>query len=88
MLIDKIGFQAYKTKEANNFLIQIGLQAKKTLFIFSFLENQDGKLRRPFANLEKVQTTDSKVNVYQLLNYPHVIFTQTAFNEIERRLKS
>lgn len=86
-VIKEIPLANYKTKEAKNFLFQFGLGEKKLLIIFSTEENKNNELIRSFRNLPQVSTTSGQlVNTYQVLIAPEVLFTDNAFNEVEKRL--
>ncbi|CAH1760569.1 15231_t:CDS:2, partial [Entrophospora sp. SA101] len=69
MVIDKINLSEYKTKEANKFLTQLKLNAKKVLIIFSTQESKNEATKRAFRNLPKIAMTNSKiVNTYAMRN--------------------
>ncbi|CAH1765139.1 4440_t:CDS:2 [Entrophospora sp. SA101] len=89
MVIDKISFSEYKTKEANKLLTQLKLNEKKVLIIFSMQESKNEEVKRAFRNLPKVAMTSSKlVNTYSMITHSILLFTQESFNETEKRLKN
>jgi ribosomal protein L4 len=62
-------------------------QKTKTLIILAYQENKKVELLRSFRNLPYVNVSDSKlVNSQQILSSNYLIFTQSAFSEMEKRL--
>lgn len=62
-------------------------QKTKTLLILAHEEENKEKIIRSFRNLPYVNISDSKsVNSQQVLSPNYLIFTQSAFSEIEKRL--
>ena len=87
IIIDKLEFDNYKTKEAQKFLNILPTKAVKTLLVLAHQEENKVKIIRSFRNLPYVNISDSKlVNSQQILYPNYLIFTQSAFSEIEKRL--
>src|SRR5438128_2030537 len=75
IIIDKINLSKSKTKEANNLLIQLKLNEKKVLIIFSMQESKNEEVKRAFRNLPKVAMTSSKlVNTYSMITHSILLF--------------
>ncbi|WNE39977.1 MAG: 50S ribosomal protein L4 [Mycoplasmataceae bacterium] len=87
LIIDKIVLENYKTKEAEK-LLQLLLSKKaKTLIVLADDEENKAKIINSFRNLPYVNLSSSKtINSYQALYSEKLIFTQSAFSEIEARL--
>lgn len=89
MIINQINLLNHKTKEANNFLVQLKINDKKVLIILSNQESKDEVIKRAFRNLPKVKLSNSQLtNTYELMYHSPIIFTQEAFTEMERRLEN
>ena len=87
IIIDKLEFDNYKTKEAEKLLNILPTKAVKTLLVLAQQEENKVKIIRSFRNLPYVNISDSKlVNSQQILYPNYLIFTQSAFSEIEKRL--
>lgn len=87
LIIDKIILENYKTKEAEKLLQLILFKKTKTLIILADEEENKEKIINSFRNLPYVNLSSSKtINSYQALYSEKLIFTQTAFSEIEARL--
>ncbi|CAI2200373.1 6454_t:CDS:2, partial [Funneliformis geosporum] len=62
-------------------------QKTKTLLILAQQEEKKVELMRSFRNLPYLRISDSSsINLLQVLS-PHLIFTQLAFSELEKRLR-
>ena len=87
MVVDKLNFDNYKTKEAERFLNILPTKEAKTLLILAQQEENKEKIIRSFRNLPYVSISSSEsVNPLQALSSHYLIFTNSAFSEIEKRL--
>jgi len=87
IVVDKIELENYKTKEAKNFLNNFPSKDQKSLIILGEKEENKEKIIRSFRNLPYISVSDSKsVNSSQVLSPNYLIFTQSAFSEVEKRL--
>ena len=87
MVVDKLTLDNYKTKEAEKFLNILPSKQAKTLLILAHQEENKEKIIRSFRNLPYISIGDSKsVNAYQVMSPNYLIFTHSAFSEIEKRL--
>lgn len=87
LIIDKIVLENYKTKEAEKLLQSLLSKKVKTLIILADDEENKAKIINSFRNLPYVNLSSSKtINSYQALYSEKLIFTQSAFSEIEVRL--
>jgi large subunit ribosomal protein L4 len=87
LIIDKIVLENYKTKEAEKLLETILSKKTKTLIILADEEENKAKIINSFRNLPYVNLSSSKtINSHQALYSEKLIFTQSAFSEIEARL--
>jgi large subunit ribosomal protein L4 len=87
LIIDKIVLENYKTKEAEKLLETILSKKTKTLIILADEEENKAKISNSFRNLPYVNLSSSKtINSHQALYSEKLIFTQSAFSEIEARL--
>ena len=87
LIIDKITFENYKTKEAESLLNSLLSKKSKTLIVLADEEENKSKIINSFRNLPYVNLSSGKtINSYQALCSEKLIFTQSAFSEIESRL--
>ena len=87
IIVDKIALDNYKTKEAVKFLDILPTKKAKTLIVLANNEENKQKITCSFRNLPYINISDSKlVNSLQTLNTNYLIFTHSAFSEIEKRL--
>ena len=87
MVVDKLELNNYKTKEAKNFLNILPTKEAKTLLILAQQEENKEKIIRSFRNLPYVSISNSQsINPLQALSSHYLIFTHSAFSEIEKRL--
>jgi len=87
IVVDKLELENYKTKEAEKFLNILPTKQAKTLLILAHQEENKEKIIRSFRNLPYISISDSKsVNSYQVISPNYLIFTHSAFSEIEKRL--
>ena len=87
IVVDKIELENYKTKEAKNFLNSFPSKDQKSLIILGEKEENKEKIIRSFRNLPYISVSDSRtVNPSQVLSPHYLIFTQSAFSEVEKRL--
>jgi len=84
IVIDQIALESHKTKELAQSLKMIGLSDKKALIVDS-RENQN--LVWASRNLPNVKhTSSSGVNIYDVLYYEKLVFSQEAIKELEEIL--
>ncbi|RHZ35362.1 50S ribosomal protein L4 [endosymbiont GvMRE of Glomus versiforme] len=87
IVVDKINFDYYKTKEAANFINILPVKIKNALIILGKEEANKQEITRAFRNLPYIKISDSKMfNFLQVLSTDYVIFTYFAFVETEKRL--
>jgi len=87
IVVDKIELENYKTKEAKNFLNSLPSKEQRSLIILGEKEENKEKIIRSFRNLPYISVSDSRtVNPSQVLSPHYLIFTQSAFSEVEKRL--
>jgi ribosomal protein L4 len=77
----------YKTKEANKLLKELLNKEAKVLIVLADEEESKEKIINSFRNLSYANVNNSKtINSYQVLTSDYLVFTQSAFSEIEARL--
>ncbi|MDR1670114.1 MAG: 50S ribosomal protein L4 [Spiroplasmataceae bacterium] len=87
LIIDKILLDNYKTKEANKLLKELLNKEAKVLIVLADEEESKEKIINSFRNLSYANVNNSKtINSYQVLTSDYLVFTQSAFSEIEARL--
>ncbi|WNE41075.1 MAG: 50S ribosomal protein L4 [Mycoplasmataceae bacterium] len=87
IIIDKILLDNYKTKEADKLLKNLLNKEAKVLIVLSDEEENKDKIINSFRNLPYANVSGSKmINSYQALSSEYLVFTQSAFSEIESRL--
>lgn len=87
IVVDKLVLENYKTQEAEKFLNILPIKKTKTLIVLANQEENKEKIIRSFRNLPYLNISDSKsINTSQILSLNCLIFTHSAFSEIERRL--
>jgi ribosomal protein L4 len=87
IIVDKLELDNYKTKEAEKFLSILPTKEVKTLLILARQEENKKKITRSFRNLPYVVVSDSNsINPSQILSPHYLIFTHSAFSEVEGRL--
>ncbi|CFW93198.1 50S ribosomal protein L4 [endosymbiont DhMRE of Dentiscutata heterogama] len=87
IIVDKIAFANYKTKEAEKFLDFLPVKKTPILLVLSKEEENKEKIIYSFRNLSYAKISDSKlVNFSQVLSSNYLVFTHSAFSEIEKRL--
>jgi len=87
IVVDKLELKSYKTKEAEIFLNTLPVKQTKTLIILAHQEENKEKIIRSFRNLPYINISDSKsINPLQVLSPNYLVFTHSAFLEIEKRL--
>ena len=87
IIVDKIELENYKTKEGKNFLNNFPSKNQKSLIVIGEKEENKEKIIRSFRNLPYINISDSKlVNASQVLSPHYLIFTHSAFSEVEKRL--
>ena len=83
MVIDNINLAQPKTKEAANWLKNLNIDSA---LIVDSRENEN--LFRSVRNLPQAKAVDEgQLNVYDVLKYRWIIFSQRAFNSLVERLK-
>ncbi|VAX22781.1 LSU ribosomal protein L4p (L1e) [hydrothermal vent metagenome] len=83
VVIDKLAFDAPKTKLAVETLGDLGLSGK-TLLVSNA---KDDNIDMSFRNIPKVKQILAKaINVYDLINADHVLITKEALDSIQERL--
>ena len=87
IIVDKITLTDYRTKEAEKFLHILPAKKASTLVVLSDNEENKEKIILSFRNLPHVNVSDSKLaNFSQILSPKFLVFTHSAFLEIEKRL--
>ncbi|CAG8738178.1 31985_t:CDS:1 [Racocetra persica] len=87
VVLDKIIFVNYKTKEAEKLLSNLPAPRTRSLIILGKNEPEKEKLIRAFRNLPYLEITDSQMlNVFTTIIPRNLIFTHSALSEIEQRL--
>ncbi|CAG8498329.1 2349_t:CDS:2 [Cetraspora pellucida] len=87
IIVDKIAFANYKTKEAEKFLDFLPVKKSSILLVLSNKEENKEKIIYSFRNLSYIEVSNSKlVNFSQVLSSNYLVFTHSAFSEIEKRL--
>ncbi|KLL03036.1 MAG: 50S ribosomal protein L4 [Mycoplasmataceae bacterium RV_VA103A] len=87
IIIDKIMLANYKTKEAEKFLDFLPTKKATTLVVLANEEENKEKIIYSFRNLPYIEVSDSKsVNFSQISSPNYLVFTHSAFSEIEKRL--
>ncbi len=83
MVIDSINIAQPKTREAANWLKNLNIDSA---LIVDSRENQN--LFRSVRNLPQAKAVDeAQLNIYDVLKYRWIIFSQRAFNSLVERLK-
>jgi len=77
-------FEQPKTKQAVEFLKQLGLEGKKVLVV---IPEKDENVQKSFRNLPNAVVLPAEgLNVYDILWANHVVITEGALKKIEERL--
>ena len=77
-------FEQPKTKQAVEFLKQLGLEGKKVLVV---IPEKDENIQKSFRNLPNAVVLPAEgLNVYDILWANHVVITEGALKKIEERL--
>ena len=80
VLVDKLEFEAYRTKIFVEFMKKIGIE-KKSLFVFGSLNK---KVIKSAANVVGVRTSYvGELNVYDILNHDSLVLDIGALDKIE-----
>ncbi len=83
IIVDKLAFDAPKTRLAVEALGKLGLTGK-TLLVSNA---KDDNIDKSFRNIPKVKQILAKaINVYDLINADHVLITKEALDSIQERL--
>lgn len=83
VVLESLEFKEPKTKEGVNFLKKLNIESA---LVIDNQENQNMFLS--LRNIPKVKAVDfSQVNIYDVLNYKSLVFTQKAFESLMERLK-
>ena len=83
MVLDSLEFKEPKTKEGVNFLKKLNIESA---LVIDNHENRNVFLS--LRNIPKVKAVDSsQVNIYDVLNYKSLVFSQKAFESLMERLK-
>ncbi|MCI4445058.1 MAG: 50S ribosomal protein L4 [Candidatus Aminicenantes bacterium] len=83
LVVDQINISQPKTKEAANWLK--GLKIESALIVD---DRQNENLFRAVKNIPEVKAVDDKqLNVYDILRYRWLVFSQKAFNSLVEKLK-
>ena len=87
VLIDKLGFERPRTKEGIRVLEAVGCP-EKTLVVVA-TDEYTVPVYKSFSNIPGVECvrTDG-LSVYNVLNHRHLLMTQRAVEEMERRVRS
>lgn len=86
IFVDKIELESHKTKNAVNFLKNLGIADKKVLIV---VDDLDFNLDKATRNLPNVKVLVAKaVNVYDVLNADKIVIESEALPIIEERLVS
>lgn len=87
IVVDKILLENYKTKEAEKLLTNLLDEKSHSLIVLGKNEENKEKLKNAFRNLPYIKITDSQsLNLFQALPSTHLIFTNSALLETEKRL--
>jgi large subunit ribosomal protein L4 len=83
MVLDRLEFKEPKTKEGVNFLKKLNIESALVI------DNQENRnVFLSLRNIPKVKAVDSsQVNIYDVLNYKLLVFSQKAFESLMERLK-
>lgn len=83
MVLDSLEFKEPKTKEGVNFLKKLNIESALVI------DNQENRnVFLSLRNIPKVKAVDSsQVNIYDVLNYKSLVFSQKAFESLMERLK-
>ncbi len=83
-VIADFSFEQPKTKQAVEFLKQLGLADKKVLVV---IPEKDENVQKSFRNLPNAVVLPAEgLNVYDVLWANHVVITESALKKIEERL--
>jgi len=83
MVLDGLKFKEPKTKEGVDFLKKLKIESA---LVIDSQENRN--LFLSLRNIPKVKAVDfNQVNIYDVLNYKSLVFTQKAFESLMERLK-
>ena len=83
LVVDSLKFKEPKTKAGAEFLKSLKLES--ALIVDS---SENANLHLSFRNIPKVKTVDwEQVNIYDVLNYKWLVFTEKAFGSFMERLK-
>ena len=84
-LIDRIAFDAPKTKPALALLERLGMSSSTLVVVGSGEYNR--AVKKSFSNLPRVKCLASAgLNVYDILRYDDLVMTAEALNELKERL--
>jgi large subunit ribosomal protein L4 len=82
LVVDRLEIASGKTRDMAKAMVSLGL--KSALLVVA---TADANLERAARNLEHVKVIQVPgLNVYDLLDYEHVVFTREALDGIEKRL--
>lgn len=85
-VVDRLAFQAPKTKEGLKLLERLQLGEAKVLVVCSAAENTRA-VKKSFTNLPRVKCLPSEnLTVYDLLDYEALLITQGALEELRERV--
>lgn len=87
VVVEKVGIENYKTKDALSFLNNLKLKNEKVLLVLSYPSEFSNQIRKSFKNLGNVDlASPSQLNVLKILSFRFVIFTKVSLIETEKRL--
>ena len=89
MVIDELGFEAPKTKDAIAFLerLELNVERDKVLVLVAGEQNTLAA-RKSFSNLPKARCMSAmSVHPYEVMNHEWLIVTEGALAELERRVR-
>lgn len=85
-MIDGLGFEEPKTKEAVSLLERLELNGKKVLVLLSSEENSI-PVRKSFSNVPGVDCALAKgVHPYEIVNHPNLLITSGGLEELTARV--
>lgn len=85
IVLDKLAFEEYKTKQMIEMLSKLDINTK-TLIVMS---EPDNKVKKSAANIPGITTTlVNTINVYDILNHDKMIIVKDAVNKIEETYKA
>jgi large subunit ribosomal protein L4 len=87
VLIDRLEFEAPKTKEAIRLLERLGIPREETLLVLVSSEENDYRVRKSFSNLKRVScATATGVHAYEILKHQRLLITSRALRELTDRV--